>query len=419
MSGRKWPADDTSVSVELLGMLLRSLEAELPRALALRERLHTIPEPSHGEHATSSLVAESLGTESVESIIHTGLLARVGLPGEAVAVRAELDALPIQEETGSSFASANGFMHACGHDVHMAALAALFRAAWRIEASLPKALAALFQPSEEAYPSGADLIVREGVLEETGAVVAAHVHPDVPWGSVSVEAGPVNASSDNLRITVEGSGGHGAYPHRAHDPILALSHSIVALQSLVSRRLDPTHAAVFSVGWMRAGSAENVIPGVAEAGGTLRALDPTDREPLRKMAREIVENTARAHGCTARIEVTEGEPATVNDPTLADTAHSLLSEAGFEPAPPMKSCGSDDFGFYGQTLPTLMLFVGIKAGPDTPNVPLHHPRFLPPREAVGAVARAQAVAFTAAATSLDRVRRRVSDALNGGGAWKL
>jgi amidohydrolase len=404
MSGRKRPAGDTSVPVDLLRMLLHSLEGELPRALELRERLHMIPEPSHGEHATSGLVAEALGTGSVEVVARTGLLARVGLPGEAVAVRAELDALPIEEETGSSFASTNGLMHACGHDVHMAALAALFRAAGRIEGSLRKPLAALFQPSEEAYPSGADLVVRGGVLEgETGAVVAAHVHPDVPWGSVSVEAGPVNASSDNLRVVVEGSGGHGAYPHRAHDPVLALSHSIVALQSLVSRRLDPTHAAVFSVGWIRAGSAENVIPGVAEAGGTLRTLDPEDREPLRSVAREIVENTARAHGCTARVEVIEGEPATVNDPALADTAHSLLTEAGFEPAPPMRSCGSDDFGFYGLTSPTLMLFVGLEGAPNTPNVPLHHPRFLPSDEAVGAVARTQAVAFTAAASSLDQV----------------
>jgi amidohydrolase len=391
------------VSTDLLRKLLHALEEELPRALELRERLHAIPERSHGEHATSGLVAEALGTGSVESIVHTGLLARVGPPGEAVAVRAELDALPIQEETGSSFAATNGFMHACGHDVHMAALAALFRAAGRVEGSLPKRLAALFQPSEEAYPSGADLVVRKGVLEETGAVVAAHVHPDVPWGSISVEAGPVNASSDNLHITVEGSGGHGAYPHRAHDPILALSHAVVALQSLVSRRVDPTHAAVFSVGWMRAGSAENVIPGVAEAGGTLRALDPADRQPLRKIAREIVENTARAHGCVARIDLTEGEPATVNDPDLAEAARSLLSEAGFEPAPAMRSCGSDDFGFYGRTSPTLMLFVGIENGPGPQNVPLHHPRFLPSNEAVGAVARAQAVAFAAAASSLDQV----------------
>jgi amidohydrolase len=389
------------VSTDLLRKLLDSLEGELPQAVELRERLHATPEPSHEEQATARLVAEALGVQDVQSVASTGLLARVGPPGEAVAVRAELDALPIEEETGAPFAATNGSMHACGHDVHMAALAALFRAAGLIEGSLLRPLVAFFQPSEEAYPSGADLVVREGVLaEETGAVVAAHVHPDVPWGSVSVEPGPVNASSDNLRIVVEGSGGHGAYPHRAHDPILALSHSIVALQSLVSRRLNPMHAAVFSVGWLRAGSAENVIPDAAEAGGTLRALDPADRQPLRKMTREIVENTARAHGCAARVEVTEGEPATVNDPALAEAALTLLSEAGFEPAPAMSSCGSDDFGFYGQSSPTLMLFVGLEGAPNTPNVPLHHPRFLPSGEAVGAVARAQAVAFAAAVTSL-------------------
>jgi amidohydrolase len=160
------------------------------------------------------------------------------------------------------------------------------------------------------------------------------------------------------------------------------------------------HAAVFSAGWVRAGTAENAIPDVAEAGGTLRALNPEDRVPLREMAREIVEHTARAHGCAARVEVTEGEPATVNDPALAEAARSLLPEAGFGLAPAMRSCGSDDFGFYGLLAPTLMLFVGLRGAPGNPDVPLHHPRFLPPGEAVLAVARAQAVAF-AAASSLD------------------
>ena len=384
-----------------LQTLLRSLEHELPDAIRLRERLHAAAEPSHGEHATARLVTEALGAQDVEHVLRTGLMSRVGPPGEAVAVRAELDALPIDEETGVPFAATSGSMHACGHDVHMAALVALFRAAGRIEGSLPKPLLALFQPSEEAYPAGADLMVREGVLVgKTNAIVAAHVHPEVPWGTLSVEAGPVNASSDNLRITVEGSGGHGAYPHRTRDPILALSHVVVALQSLVSRRLDPMHAAVFSVGWVRAGTAENVIPDVAEAGGTLRILDPEDREPLRETALRIVETTARAHDCTASVEVTQGEPATVNDKVLAGAARSLLPEAGFEPAPAMRSCGSDDFGFYGKTSSTLMMFVGIKDAPGTPNVPLHHPRFLPSDEAVGAVARAQAVAF-AAASALD------------------
>ena len=387
---------------DVLQKLLRSLEGEIPEAIELRERLHAIPEPSHEEHATAGLVAKTIGAWGVESVLGTGLMARVGPPGKAVAVRAELDALPIEEETGAPFAATNGSMHACGHDVHMAALVALFRAAGRIEGSLPNPLLAFFQPSEEAYPSGADLAVKEGVLaDRTDAIVAAHIHPEVPWGSVSVEAGAVNASSDNLSIIVEGSGGHGAYPHRARDPILALSHAIVALQSLLSRRLNPMHAAVFSVGWVRAGIAENVIPDAAEAGGTLRVLNPEDRSPLREMAREIVEYTARAHDCVARVEVTAGEPATVNDGKLARAARSLLPEAGFGLAPAMRSCGSDDFGFYGVLAPTLMLFVGLAGATD---LPLHHPRFMPPEEAVLAVARAQAVAF-AAASSLDPVPR--------------
>ena len=383
------------MSTDLLRSLLNSLPSELPRAVALRERLHENPEPSHEEHETAGLVTEALG--GVGRVAGTGLVARVGpddLP--AVAVRAELDALPIEEETGASFAATNGLMHACGHDVHMAALAALFRAARRVEDSLPRPLLALYQPSEEAYPSGADLILREGTLA-AGAIVAAHVHPDVPWGAVSVEPGPVNASCDYLRITVEGIGGHGAYPHRAHDPILALSHVVIALQSLVGRRLDPMHAGVFSVGWIRAGSAENVIPSRAEAGGTLRALDPADRVPLQEAARELIESTARTHGCTASVELIEGEPATINHPALATRTRALLPETGLGLAPAMRSCGSDDFGYYGELAPSLMAFVGVGDAPGTQPVPLHHPRFLPPHEAVEAVASAQAVTFAAAA----------------------
>ena len=386
------------MSTDLLRVLLDSLEAELPDAVALRELLHANPEPSHGEGETAALIAKALGAGSVSRVAGTGLVARAGPGGErAVAVRAELDALPIEEATGAPFAATNGLMHACGHDVHMAALVALFRAARRVEDRLPRPLLALYQPSEEAYPSGAEIVVREGVLADAaGAVVAVHVHPGVPWGTVRVEAGPVNASCDYLRISIEGFGGHGAYPHLARDPIVALSHAIVALQSLVSRRLDPTHAGVFSVGWTRAGTAENVIPASAEAGATLRVLEPADREPLREAACDLIEATARAHGCVATVEVTEGEPTTVNDPALAERARSLLPEAGFDIAPAMRSCGSDDFGFYGRLAPALMMFVGLKDSPGDGNLPLHHPRFLPPDEAVGAVARAQAVAFTAA-----------------------
>jgi amidohydrolase len=391
------PIADHAVS-ELLNLLFEGIEEELPFALALRERLHANPEPSHREHETARLVAEALGEDGARAVAGTGLLVRTGSPGsEAVVVRAELDALPIKEETGAPFAATNGMMHACGHDVHMAALAALFRAARRMVGLLPIPLVALYQPSEEAYPSGADLVVREGVLGgKVAAVVAAHVHPDLPWGAVSVEAGAVNASSDNLRVMIEGEGGHGAYPQWARDPILALSHALVALQSVVSRRLDPMHPGVLSVGWVRAGSTENVIPGRAEAGATLRVLAPEDRRPLREAAREIVEHTASAHGCAGMLEVTEGEPATVNDPALADAARSFLPAAGLSLAPSMRSCGSDDFGFYGCLAPSLMTFVGLDSAPGAPRAPLHHPRFLPPEEAVRVVARVQAVAYIAA-----------------------
>ncbi len=401
-ASRRKPASGICVSTDLLRILLDCLQTELPNAVALRELLHANPELSHGEHETARLLAEALGTSSARRVARTGLMARTGPAGEAaVAVRAELDALPIEEATNAPFAATNGAMHACGHDVHMAALVAVFRAARRIKEELPRPLLALFQPSEEAYPSGADIVVREGVLANAvGAVVAAHVHPHVPWGTVSIEAGPVNASSDNLYISIEGIGGHGAYPHLTHDPILALSHTIVALQSLVSRRLNPMHAGVFSVGWTRAGSAENVIPIRAEAGGTLRALEPEDRKPLQEAARELIDNTARAYGCVAEVEVTEGEPATVNDPRLAKAAWRLLPEADLGLAPAMRSCGSDDFGFYGRLAPALMVFVGVKGSPGTQNVQLHHPEFLPPNEAVEAVARAQAAAFAAAAAAI-------------------
>jgi amidohydrolase len=388
------------VSTDLLRALLASLEAEMAGAISLRERLHANPEPSNEEHGTARLVAEALDPRDVKPLAGTGLVARVGPDrARAVAVRAELDALPITEQTGAPFAAKGGFMHACGHDVHMAALAALFRAARRSGDLLARPLLALYQPSEETYPSGAEVIAHELARgEEVTAFVAAHVHPEVPWGSVSAEPGPVNASCDYLHIIVEGAGGHGAYPHRARDPILALSHIVVALQALVSRRLDPTHSGVLSVGWTRAGSAENVIPERAEAGGTLRALNPEDREPLREAAREIIETTARAHGCAASVAITEGEPATVNDAAIASAVHALAPEAGFELAPPMRSCGSDDFGFYGRLAPTLMVFVGLGGAPGTKRLPLHHPRFLPPPEAVRTVARAQALAFVASST---------------------
>jgi len=382
----------------LLDLLLAALEPEIGPAVVLRERLHARPELAHAEHETAAAVLEALEAPGLRTVAGTGIAARLGTTaGGAVAVRAELDAVPVRERTNAPFASSGAAMHACGHDVHTAALVALFRAARSVERDLPTPLVALFQPSEEAYPSGAVELIDAGALDGVETVAAVHVHPDVAWGEVAVDDGAVNASSDNFSIVVEGRTGHAAYPHRTRDPVVALAEIVVALQSLVSRRLDPLRSAVITVGTLEAGSAENVIPEHARAGGTLRALRPDDRAMLRAALRTLVEHVAQAHGCTARVELTEGEPAIVNDAQLVERVRPLLERAGATPAPAQRSCGADDFGFFGAGARLLLLFLGVGGAPGAPHVPLHHPEFLPPPEAVAAVARAQAAAYAAAA----------------------
>src|SRR5919198_4902006 len=231
------------------------------------------------------------------------------------AVEAELDGLRQAERTGAPFAATGGAMNGCGHDVHMAALVALFRAAGSLERSLPAPLLAVFQPSEEDYPSGALRLVEEGALNGVATVATAHVHPDVPAGAVTADDGPVNASSDNFRIVVDGHAGHAAYPHVTRDPVVVLAEIVVAAQALVSRTVDPLHGAVLSITQLAAGTgAENIVPEHAIAGGTLRALDPGDRPELKRRLAGLVEHVGRAHDCAARLEITSGEPAIVNDP---------------------------------------------------------------------------------------------------------
>lgn len=392
---------------ELLARLLSELEEEIEAAVDLRRRLHALAEPSHHEFATSEAVAEALAPGSISSLDGTGLIATTGPPVRpAVVVRAELDALPVAEATGADYAATADHMHACGHDVHMAALTALYRAASRLGSDLPAPLIALFQPSEEAYPSGAESVAaRFDELGHVRAIVAMHVHPDVPWGAVAAADGPINGSSDNVAILVHGEPGHAAYPHQARDPVVALAQIISTLQQVTSRRIDPMHGATVTISWLRAGSVENAIPDVAEARGTLRALETEDRERLRQLVGEVVEHVAAACGCSGELTLTEGEPAVVNDPALGGQIRPAIEQAGFRLAPAFRSCGSDDFGYYGAVSPSFLGFVGLAGAPGFPDVPLHHPAFLPPAEAVAAVAQAQAAAYAALATA------------GGTGAW--
>jgi len=335
------------------------------------------------------------------TVAQTGRMARVGpAAGPAIAVRAELDGLPVSERTGAPFSAVGAAMHACGHDVHMAALVALTRAAHALGEELPAALVAILQPSEEAYPSGAEELARGELAElAPAAVVAAHVHPELPWGTVALDPGTVNASSDSVEITVEGEPSHGAYPHRGRDPILAIAQIVVALHTQLARRIDPHGPAVLTVGVLEGGSTENVIPARARARASLRAHRPEDRLALRAMVEEVAGGVAAAHGCRASVTLVRGEPALQNDAEIVSRARELLAGAGLAPAREWRSCGSDDFAFFGALAPIAMGFVGLDGAEGFSARPLHHPEFLPPEDAVGAVARVQAVLYVAALRS--------------------
>ena len=385
---------------DLAAALRAALDREISGAVRLRRELHAGAELSGAEHRTVARVAAALGAADAPVIAGTGRIVRIGPPsGPCVAVRAELDALPVPEQTGVEWASVTGAMHACGHDVHLAALAALGRAARDVAAdtALPAALLAVLQPREEGYPSGAREVAEsaEFAAQQPGAVVGVHLQHQVPPGAVAAAAGTVNASTDGFEILVEGTGGHAGYPHEAIDPVPVLCQVVLALQQIASRRIDPTHAVAVSIGELQAGRAANVIPSSAAARGTLRALEEADRPVLRQALREIVEHTCRAHGCRGIVTIDEGEPALVNSEPLAEASWPLLREAGFAVDTSFRSCGADDFSYYASRAPVLMLFVGSGG-----TVTLHHPQFLPPDGAVGQVASVMLAGYLAALSLL-------------------
>ncbi|HUA41322.1 MAG TPA: M20 family metallopeptidase [Streptosporangiaceae bacterium] len=389
-------ADLSAAARILQSSLTSAVAAELTVATALRHDLHCQPDLSGAESATAAAVATAMGFPDAPEVAGTGRLIRIGpASGPCIAIRAELDALPVPERSTAPWASENGAMHACGHDVHLAALTALGRAARQAE--LPVALLAVLQPREEAAPSGAlDIATSaEFAANEPAAVIGVHLQHQLPAGSVAAAAGTINAATDDFEITVRGPGGHAGYPHLAADPILALCQSVVTLQHLISRRIDPTHAAVLSVGTLQAGHAPNVIPATATAHGTIRTLDTRDRQLLRAAVGEVVADVCRAHGCEGTVTVVPAEPALVNDPDLTAACQTLLGDAGFVVDTEFRSCGADDFSYYGRAAPSVMLF----AGSGTP-VSLHHPEFLPADDRIGDVANVMVAGYFAALTAL-------------------
>lgn len=371
-------------------------------AAHIREELHRAPTLSGYEEPAAELIASYMPV-SMRRVAETGRMGRIGpVDGPAIAVRAELDALPVTERTGAPFQSKNGAMHACGHDVHQAALIAFARAA--AECELPYALVPFLQPREEAYPSGALDIMNSGTLREHGveAVLAAHVHPGIALGSVATGKGPTNAAADEVRVTVHGRGGHGAYPHEAANPIGVLAQIVVGLPEVLRRSVSPMHPTVLTVGEIHAGDIANVIPASGSFSGTLRTMNRDDRSRVQDALRRYVEAQALSFGVTADIEIITGEPVLENDASLVDQVDVQLRAAGFTVSEPMRSCGADDFSFYSEELPGVMAFVGVETEGAVTQPSLHHAAFLPDPDAVRRLALVLAAAYLGSCSDLDR-----------------
>jgi amidohydrolase len=353
--------------------------------VAWRRDLHRHPELGLEEHRTAATVArtlQELGLEVRTGIAGTGVLGLLRAPasrGAGVLLRADMDALPIQEVPGREYGSTvAGCMHACGHDGHTAMLlgAATLLAPLRDEVT--RDVLFCFQPAEE-NAGGARKMIEQGALDwvAVGQVFALHLWTPFPAGSLHVRPGAMMAGQDEFRARIVGSAGHGALPHRARDPIVAAAHAIVALQSVVSRAVDPLEAAVVSVGLLHAGSAPNVIPPEASLCGTLRAFTPGVRETLRRRVREVLEGTAAAHGCAVELELIEGYPPVINDRDAVDRARRVAREVFGEgqvcESSPLAT--AEDFAYFLEERPGAFMFLGAGNAQRGLTASHHSPEF--------------------------------------------
>jgi len=370
----------------------KEIESILPSITSLRQELHRHPELSFNEVYTAKRIVSELdsipGLLIESEIAKTGVLATLGAEkrGPCIALRCELDALPIHEQSGVEYESSfSGKMHACGHDGHMAALVGTVRILAKYQEQFPGPIKFIFQPAEE-HGGGAKHMCDAGVLKnpKVDTILAFHCNPRLPLNTIGICDGPTMASCDSLRISVRGKGGHAAAPHAACDPIHVAAQLIVSLQGIVSRSIDPIDALVITVSKFHAGGqispdqAPNIIPDTAELEGTIRALSPDVRIDAHKHIVAIAQNTARAFGAEAEIEITEGYPALINNSEAS--ALALKAAKGISPAqsilhpiPPKLS--AEDFAFYTEYTKAAMWFLGISP-PGTSNYPyLHNSQF--------------------------------------------
>ena len=364
--------------------------------LEFRHHVHEHPELSNREHETAKLVADhlrSLGLDVRTGIAHTGVVGVLvgGKPGPVIAVRADMDALPVTEDTDLPFKSTVratyndqdvGVMHACGHDVHTAVQYGVASILSELVDEIPGTIVFIFQPAEEGPPpgeeGGADLMLLEGVFRdpEPEAVFGLHTLSGLPVGEVGMTSGPAFAAVDQFRATVRGVQTHGARPHQGIDPIVLASQAVLALQTIVSRTLDPLQPAVVTIGMFHSGQRFNIIPAEVKLEGTVRTYDAEVRDTVERRIHEILDGITRAGGGGYELDYQRGTPSTINDPELtAQMIPSLrvsVGNARFRQLPP--TMGGEDFAYFALEVPGFFYRLGIdKEG--SVNGPHHSPTF--------------------------------------------
>ena len=367
-----------------LSIFQRESEALADEIIAQRRDFHRHPELGFQEHRTAGIVADAmndLGLKIRTGVAETGVIALLKgeRPGPTILLRFDMDALPIQEETGASYASTfDGVMHACGHDGHTAIGMAVAKLLHGHRQELPGTVKLVFQPAEEGL-SGAERMVEEGVLLDPTPdyTLAMHLWNDKPVGWIGITPGPAMAGSERLEIEIAGRGGHGAAPHQTADPVLATAQVICALQSVVSRNLDPGKPAVVSVTKIQAGDAFNVIPSRALLGGTIRTFGGEVRDLVLQRVKEIVCGIAEAMGCEAKVKIKRLTPPVINNQALAIRIQSLIKRVYPEAIVDSEEVvmGSEDMAFMMEDVPGCYMFVGSGNPAKGLDAPHHNPHY--------------------------------------------
>ncbi len=359
--------------------LRQLVNAEKDWIIAMRRRLHRIPESGFKEFKTQQAILDALDEIGVpyttERTWVIGLI-EGAYPGETVAIRADMDALPLTEPEGCPFRSEHeGMMHACGHDAHVAMALGAAKVLSGLRTQLHGKVKLLFQPAEET-DGGADPMVKAGAMENphVDRVYGLHVMPHLPVGKVETRPGTLNASTDEIKLTILGKAGHGAYPEQGTDAIVCAAQVITALQSVVSRNVSPLQSAVLTIGMIEGGTAQNIICDKVCMRGTLRTANAVLRAMMKQRIAQIAENTAAAMGCTAQVEIIPGYAALVNDAAEAARVKRVAGRL-FGPENvvdrPAPSMGGEDFSFFSDCAPGAFFHVGCVSPAWMPAPPLH------------------------------------------------